>query len=1766
MLNRRIKIAAFLSSLILLVSVLAAGTFSTAYDGTEDIVLVGFENAEDIARIRGAGVEVLERYQRHLLVRSDQETINDLIAQGTDVRTIPNRTMIYLGGSGFDIAEGEPTVAEDLSIDGYEPGTQGQYIVHMMGPIAENWRPTLERSGVEVMHYIPNYAYRVRMTPETARDVEDLHFVDWVGVYQPEYKLQQGLRPGLIEVGIIPGAEMDTFLSLRDNTIILSYSDTRIVSLIDSMDVIHQIANMNDVEYISEYIEPELHAEIDSQIIGGGAWIMDDDNDPSTPYREYGDYGAYINQIGYDGAGVVVAIADTGLGDGTTPNAGHPDFTGRVIGGHGFGTASQWQDGHGHGTHCAGSVAGDTYGGTGLQYAGHGPYYVSQGLAYESDLYGVKIFSDGGSWIGPGDYFDILEVAKQNADAYVHSNSWGSASSGSYGAHDHAYDAAARDSDRDAPGNQPMVITVSAGNSGSGQQTTGSPGNAKNVITVGAAESYMPDAGSYGNDYTSGNNPDNIVGFSSRGWTGDNRVKPDVVATGRAVLATSTPNVAGSNLYGLYSEDSRYEWCDGTSMSNPAAAGAAAVTTQWYEVNREELPSSAMVRGLMINTAHDLDDDNGNTGPIPNRDEGWGMVDISKLEYPYNDPVPFYLEDQTSVFTESLQMDEHMIMSDRTDVPMRITLTWTDKEAPSGTGTGRSLINDLNLEVETPSGQIIRGNAFDLSGDGQSDDGFTYPEADVMSDFDSSGDGWDDTNNVENVYIHPDDVEIGIYTVRVEARDIVDDATNAGHNSQDYALIAYNALEEVPGEPPSVTLTSPTGGEEWHANTQEDITWTTEEGDDPIANINLAYSIDDGDSWDTIDPELADTGSYTWTIPNHHSSDCLVRVRARDELGRTGEDISGLFDIVGVPPAAPQDLSVEHYGQYLETVYEDDVSVDLGYSTGTSGGLVGWDIRDHGSVVGDHSWDWGDGQYDKVGGAAWLISPEITIPADADVDHGVELTFQHWRDIADTWDGVNVKVSTDGSTWELIEDPEPGYDHTIGTGYNNPIEGQPAWGGSVDWEEVSIDLTDHIGETIQIRWDAGVEEWSADGGAGWRIDDIFIEAMIIDEFGTDHNLITWTASDDDPGEVSHYNIYRAEENGPWDSSALIDSVEADGSESYEYVDPDRGTADEIYWWYLVRAVGENGLEEENEASSQEPGEGSPPDITLLSPDGGELWQAGEDYDITWTSQEGDDAIENINLWYSTNDGDTWSTIATGVEDTGSHTWTVPNDPSTHCLVRIRAIDTAGRWSEDFSADNFEILGIPPSPPQNLDVGLVGDSMQNVFEDDVSEDLGYTTGTSHGEASEWGIRQHGAALGDNSWDFGDGQFNKDSDNGMLSWLITPEITIPSGADPDEGVTLTFQHWYEWGDTSLYDAGNVKISTDGPNGPWTLIVPEDGYDGEVPGTWGNPLGGEEAWGGSTDWTTETFDLTDHIGETIHIRWDAGTEAWDGLEGNGWRIDDILIQAHIPGGEGDEHNFITWDASTDDPTDVSHYNIYRSESSSGPWDGTTLIDSVSADGSAGYGYLDPDRGTADEIYWWYVVRAVGTNGMEEENTDAVQEPGAETSTMDIPLSTDAEGWNFVSFNLLPSDTSLEAILDDPDLGIAGSYDSVMYYDASTDGWYSYIPGRAEHFNNLDDWDTSMGLWIRVNDDVTLTIEGTEPGSTSITLAPGWNMVGLPSSSTGNHGLPAEVDVVGYFDSTAEYNLAYDHNPGAFEFSPGNGYWIYNGADHNVVWTVDY
>jgi serine protease AprX len=260
---------------------------------------------------------------------------------------------------------------------------------------------------------------------------------------------------------------------------------------------------------------------------------------------------------GFTGRGVKIAILDTGL-DGR-----HPDFLDRVIGYRDFlaPDATTPEDPNGHGTHVAGIAAGSGR-------ASEGRY---KGIAPESSLLVARILDASGSG-RTSDVMAGIEWAIEQG-AQVLNVSLGGPPYPSDGTDalsvlcDAAVEAGA-------------VVCVAAGNMGSAHETIGAPAAAKRVITVGAAE-VVGDGGA-----------ERVADFSSRGPTGDGRLKPDLCFPGVGIVA---PRADGTRIGTPV--DEMYTSLRGTSQATPMAAGTAALLLQANPRFTPEDIKNRMVRG-----------------------------------------------------------------------------------------------------------------------------------------------------------------------------------------------------------------------------------------------------------------------------------------------------------------------------------------------------------------------------------------------------------------------------------------------------------------------------------------------------------------------------------------------------------------------------------------------------------------------------------------------------------------------------------------------------------------------------------------------------------------------------------------------------------------------------------------------------------------------------------------------------------------------------------------------------------------------------------------------------------------------------------------------------------------------------------------------------------------------------------------------------------------------------------------------------------------
>lgn len=654
-----------------------------------------------------------------------------------------------------------------------EPVVSGLYLVQFAHRLEPAWRDQLRGAGVQLVRYVPEDAFVVRLTGVRLAQVRALPFVRWVGEYGPDYKVYAGLSQELREAAPnsrvavsvlvsrdVPRSELaksgTTFSSLRLR------SQTSFGTVLEgevSMDELAGLAQSEAVLWIEPACRMKLSDEIASKIVAGGEiprarpseW-----EDPLGGLDGAGRHSTITQQLGYDGRGVTVAVADSGLSDGEAATV-HPDLSGRVDAFLFYGSLQDAADEHGHGTHVAGIIAGN---GAVGETDPLGTLY-GLGLAPQAHLVVQRVFDGAGADLRP-DYGTLTRDAVR-AGAVIGSNSWGDEVQGRYDLGAAQFDALVRDADAETPGEQPYTLVFSAGNAGPASRTLNSPATAKNVIATGACENDRFDFLTY----AKGQNT--VADFSSRGPCEDGRIKPDVLAPGTWIASLRSSAATDQN--GAWAPISdQYQYDGGTSQAGPHVAGAAAVFVQFYrETHTNAAPSPALVKAALIHSAVDMDDSAG-TGPVPNSDEGWGRValtnligSLSRVEY----------VDQTQELSTGQSYEQRVIVASGSQ-PLKITLAYTD--VPGLPAALPALVNDLDLEVVGPNGQIYRGNQF-LNG--ESVEGATASDA---------------INNVEAVRLRQP--APGDYVVRVCARNVVEDVHHEEGVAprQDFALVISGDL------------------------------------------------------------------------------------------------------------------------------------------------------------------------------------------------------------------------------------------------------------------------------------------------------------------------------------------------------------------------------------------------------------------------------------------------------------------------------------------------------------------------------------------------------------------------------------------------------------------------------------------------------------------------------------------------------------------------------------------------------------------------------------------------------------------------------------------------------------------------------------------------------------------------------------------------------------------------------------------------------------
>lgn len=145
------------------------------------------------------------------------------------------------------------------------------------------------------------------------------------------------------------------------------------------------------------------------------------------------------------------------------------------------------------------------------------------------------------------------------------------------------------------------------------------------------------------------------------------------------------------------------------------------------------------------------------------------------------------------------------------------------------------------------------------------------------------------------------------------------------------------------GTTPSVTITSPNGGESVTAGSVQNITWTSSN----IANLRLEYSLDGGSTFTTIVASTpAASGSFAWTVPGAASTNALVR--ATDTASAASDSSNAAFTITtggGTANVILNEILANEPGSNTAGEFVEIVNIGT-----ASADLSGWTLSDATSV------------------------------------------------------------------------------------------------------------------------------------------------------------------------------------------------------------------------------------------------------------------------------------------------------------------------------------------------------------------------------------------------------------------------------------------------------------------------------------------------------------------------------------------------------------------------------------------------------------------------------------------------------------------------------------------------------------------------------------------------------------------------------------------------------------------------------------------------
>uniref|UniRef100_A0A7C4XKK1 T9SS type A sorting domain-containing protein n=1 Tax=candidate division WOR-3 bacterium TaxID=2052148 RepID=A0A7C4XKK1_UNCW3 len=477
---------------------------------------------------------------------------------------------------------------------------------------------------------------------------------------------------------------------------------------------------------------------------------------------------------------------------------------------------------------------------------------------------------------------------------------------------------------------------------------------------------------------------------------------------------------------------------------------------------------------------------------------------------------------------------------------------------------------------------------------------------------------------------------------------------------------------------PSFVIFDPDSGKQLIAGETYPVHWNWR-GTVSSVKLELWYKTQTGVQWWTITNSTSNDGSHYFTVPYYISDSCGIKLTSNDDANCY--TLSEVFKIIRptITVVYPNGGEILMEGEDFEIIWN---------SNGNFPNVML--------------------QYSIDGGSNWQ-----TIVSSTSNDGSY-----HWNVPSGVWPNCLLKVinTTDIDCYDVSNSPffiirdtirvvRPAYGDTFFIKHYHPIY----WKCIDGFPTARIEY--NFGTITPATPNTGYYIWKCDtlqtatafinvmSNLNWGTYDLSDQFVIADTTSLTQPIralaplagdtfvvggkcgITWHYRVTPPSNIS---LWYSIDNGPWVGIASVSGT----SEKYEWTVPN-------YITNNCRVKVENSITPSFSIILQK--------IKILSPTAVKEWIVGRKYFILWNWTGG---FDNAVIDYSYDGGATWVNIASPTPNDGEYEWTIPNAPSTHCLIRIRNYENPNveAISDTFTIKPQEISVFYPISSDSFIVG------------------------------------------------------------------------------------------------------------------------------------------------------------------------------------------------------------------------------------------------------------------------------------------------------------------------------------------------------------------------------------------------------------------------------------------------------------------------------